>query len=167
MRLSAKTEQLLSAVSSIAFGISLIAHIITFIGSNLTALYPWIWLLHVGIFPLLFFVIRSSQATKQKDPTSLKTMFTPFPAYIKLALIIFFVYAIINFVISISLLEGGTPSIESGAYVLQNRGTFIRALTEGEYLQYQAYTLRAFSGHWLIFYLLPAVYFRYNSKQID
>ena len=164
MQLSPPMKQLLSAVAAVAFGISLVAHAITFTGSNLTFLFPWIWLLHIGIFPLLFFVVRTSQAASQEQQPSLETLATPIPHYIKIVLLAFFIYAIINFVIFISLTEGGTPSLENGIYVLKNRGTFIRQLTESEYLQHQAYTLRGFSGHWLIFYLLPAVYFRYHSK---
>ena len=51
---------------------------------------------------------------------------------------IFGVYCIVNFGLCLYLLEFGSPDIWDGVMVLQNRGAFIRNLTEDEYLPYES-----------------------------
>ena len=71
-----------------------------------------------------------------------------------------FAYALINFALFFYRSSGGTPEERDGKYVLQNHGTVIRELSADEYERHSAYVVRGFSGHWMVFYLIPALYFR-------
>ena len=89
------------------------------------------------------------------------------PRHIQILVLVFAAYTFVNFMLFFYLSEGASPGISIGSYVLQSHGTVIRELTESEYNWQQAYILRGFSGHWLIFYLLPAVYFWYSTPEQD
>lgn len=68
-------------------------------------------------------------------------------------------YALINFVLFMALMEGGSPSTKDGKYYLHNHGRMIRELTKGEYQRFRAYEVRGFSGHWMMFSIVPMTYF--------
>ncbi len=70
----------------------------------------------------------------------------------------------VNFVLFALNSEGGGPSIRAGKFVLESHGRFIRDLTATEYTAFKANELRGFSGHWLIFYYVPFIYFLFNPK---
>ena len=76
----------------------------------------------------------------------------------------FFAYALINFALFFFLSKGGTPDVRDGKYVLHDHGQVIRELSEDEYELQKAYVVRGFSGHWMAFYLVPALVFFYRSK---
>lgn len=81
-----------------------------------------------------------------------------------------FVYGLLNFVIFMSLNEGGGPQIRDGKYVLTSHGKLIRELTEEEYHQQRAYVVRGFSGHWMLFasasltFMMGAARLRHSSE---
>jgi hypothetical protein len=56
-------------------------------------------------------------------------------------------------------MEGGSPSVENGNYYLHNHGQKIRDLSKEEYQRFSAYVVRGFSGHWMLFSIIPAAYF--------
>ena len=49
--------------------------------------------------------------------------------------------------------------------VLVSHGAVIATLTPAEYVQQQSYYIRLFTGHPLIFYLAPALYFRFIAAR--
>lgn len=77
----------------------------------------------------------------------------------------FLIYASINFQLFWGSMEGGSPTFDNGSYYLHNHGTKIRDLTEYEYLRFQAYEVRGFSGHWMIFSLIPTIFY-FNIARI-
>ena len=85
------------------------------------------------------------------------------PLRAKTTIALLIAYAVVNFLLFFLLSSGGTPDIWDGKYVLHSHGNLIRELSEREYHLQQAYVLRGFSGHWMIFYLSPALYSWYRS----
>lgn len=76
---------------------------------------------------------------------------------------ILFAYAFMNFGLFMEATDGGSPQRSQNGYVLNSHGTVIRALTKVEYDAYRVNELRGFSGHWLLFYALPAFFFLFTS----
>ncbi len=152
------TQKLLATFALIGFGLSLIVHMTTFFGVDLMQSIPWIWILHIGVFPLFFLINPSWRGWHM----SWEKLIGRAPLWAKTVFNIFFFYAILNFVIFIFLSKGYTPEINNGKYVLQSAGVVIKEITENEYHWQQAYVLRGFSGHWMAFYLIPALYFGYQ-----
>jgi len=68
-------------------------------------------------------------------------------------------YLVINFVVFIALMGSGSPEFSGGKFYLSNHGHVIREITESEFHRYEAYEVRGFSGHWMFFAMIPAVYF--------
>lgn len=71
----------------------------------------------------------------------------------------FFIYAFVNFGLFVKNMEGGVPGRDGDNYYLHSHGRKIRDLAEKEYRQFHVYEVRGFSGHWMVFYLIPAAYF--------
>ena len=76
------------------------------------------------------------------------------------------IYAALNFALFNYNSEGGSPDIRDGHYVLHDHGKIIRELSEDEYHIQKAYVARGFSGHWMLFYLMPALYFGFADAAL-
>jgi hypothetical protein len=74
------------------------------------------------------------------------------------------VYVIINFLVFMVLVKDGSPKEENGKFYLVDHGRVTRQITKQEHQQYEAYVVRGFSGHWILFTILPALYFRYSGE---
>ncbi len=149
---------ILGLVAAFGFLAALIVHALTFTHIDLMALFPYVWSLHIGIFVVFFPFIWSARKSLGAGATT-KNLLAGFPRWASVAVIAVFVYAILNFAVFFYLSEGGVPDIKNGEFILHSHGRLIRHLSEDEYHVKKAYELRGFSGHWLLFYLLPALYF--------
>jgi hypothetical protein len=132
--------------------LSAAAHFSTYMGIDPQERFPYIWLLHIGIF----IVWLPAVAVQGMLPRDEKGRFKPFqfaPRWMQLLTGVAFVYALVNFAVFIFLISSGSPYKENGQYVLKDHGKLVRQITEQEYHQYRAYEVRGFSGHWMIFYL--------------
>ncbi|MFB2917721.1 MULTISPECIES: hypothetical protein [Aerosakkonema] len=154
-------------LSNLAFGgfaLSLFAHLLTFWEIDIIERFPAIWLLHLGAFifyiPIIILDRKFRQSQNMPDILSI-----PMPNWLRLAIYGFFYYAIINFILFFFLSSGGAPDEHNGKYFLKNHGQVIRELTLQEYRQQKAYIIRGFSGHSMLFYLIPAAYFRYYKSE--
>jgi hypothetical protein len=74
------------------------------------------------------------------------------------------IYVPINFFTLLGSAEGGSVDERNGVYVLHKGGEVVRVLTEQEYRRQKAYVVRGVSGHWMLFYLPPALYSCYREE---
>jgi hypothetical protein len=144
------------------FFASLFVHLTTFFGIDPSKRIPWVWVLHVGIFICFIPMLFVQRLAPGKDFWS--KIFAAMPRWARYTIKAFFAYAMINFALFYFLSKGGVPGVRDGKYVLQNHGEVIRELSENEYELQKAYVLRGFSGHWMVFYLLPAIVFWYRNE---
>jgi len=152
----------------------LIVHISAILGIDVSAQFPFVWILHLGIFIvwipsiIKLIILQTSTPGFRENKNKFKMYKLIFDNASKPLLIVaafFFVYAFINFFLFSSYSDGGGPSIIDGQYVLQNHGNIIKNLTFEEYQRYQANELRGFSGHWMAFYSLAfALLFPKNAQ---
>lgn len=164
--MSARFKQTLGLIALAGFIISFFIHILTYFGIDAATYLPPIWTLHIGIFVVFIpFVFTTQSLQKEHGRHALRLIMADVPTWAKLLLGIIFAYTMVNFLLFIQLSEGGSPAIENGRYILQSHGTFIRELTTSEYNWQLAYITRGFSGHWLLFYAVPAAYFLFSDKQ--
>ncbi|MGV8118980.1 MAG: hypothetical protein AB2L14_04365 [Candidatus Xenobiia bacterium LiM19] len=134
------------------FTLSLLAHILSFFDVDVQSEYPYVWLLHIGIFVVFIPAILFLKKRRQNDILARTS-----PAFRVLAFALF-IYAFFNFFFTIFLLKQGgcNPVSENGTYYLKNKGHIVREISENEYEKQRAYDVRLFSGHWMIFYLFGA-----------
>ena len=137
-----------------------------------------IWPLHVATGVVVVPMVFSLRAQQKKLPKiqaegliakwcaeyrlSIKLfykLFKAIPLPLTIACAIAFVYAIVNFDLFTKLMEDGSPAFYDNRYFLHRHGEWVRDLSREEYQRYLAYEVRGFSGHWMIFSLLPTVYF--------
>ena len=140
---------------------SLFVHLSTFFGIDPSKHVPWVWVLHLGIFVVFFPMVFVQGLKSRKDFWS--KIFAAIPRWARYTIKFFFAYTIINFALFFFLSQGGTPEVRDGKYVLHNHGQVIRELSKNEYEWQRAYVIRGFSGHWMVFYLVPALVFWYRG----
>ena len=125
-------------------------HFATYLGHPLSPDHPLFWGLHVGIFPLFFAFINRLRRWQMRttgmfgfSKTALRwgDLIGWFPSWVPVVAVALMAYAMLNFLFSTSHLpaRGSVTSTPDVAL----------------------YTTRAFSGHWLIFYAIPTLFFSY------
>ena len=151
-------RDVLGIVALTGFLLSLLAHVMALMGIDLSASAPVIWDLHFGIFFVFIpFVLPSRKELAGRN--SMLGIAADVPRWVAVLGAMLFVYAMVNLFLFTQHTEGGNAVIQHGKCVLLNHGKFIRELIASEYTVLKANELRGFSGHWLLFYFMPAAYF--------
>ncbi len=159
-----KTEKKFFYIAVVSFGLALIAHILSLLHVNLQALFPPIMLLHVVVFVVWIPAVLKQNKIKKEYKLehgeypkitilNLGKFLPNTPKIMFKIIIFFFIYGIVNFLIFMTVGEGGGPSIIDGKYVLSSHGDIIREITLAEYSKFQANEVRGFSGLWMVFYM--------------
>jgi hypothetical protein len=142
----------LSLYGMLGFTASSIVHFGTYLGRGLSSDHPLFWVLHIGIFPLFFVFVwrlrawhrvrRGIFGLKQRQ-FRWRELRAYFPAWVPPLVVLLFAYVIANFFLATGhLSQTGSPTPPTDA-------------------QPALYMARAFSGHWLIFYLVPTLFFAF------
>jgi len=145
---------LLIFVATVCLVLSLLAHGSTFVGVNPTRQFPGVLWLHVVILGLCIAagLVVGTQGKGSSEHDLWRWARRYSPPWLCNLVVVFFFYAIFNFFFTLfCLLEGGVPQRIKGELVLANHGKVIRKLTPSEYEQHEAYVIRTFSGHWMLF----------------
>jgi hypothetical protein len=154
---------LLFLLSALGLVVSLGIHLYTFLpGCGVEMKH--VWPMHICFIPLFIIVMQKRNRDSLGNPKS----FTPAnaPQWMNRVATVLLIYIIVNFGMLIVHSTDGSAAIIDGKYVRENHGRDIVEISEVEYHRLQAYIVRGFSGHWLIFYYLPAVtFFTYWRRQ--
>jgi multisubunit Na+/H+ antiporter MnhG subunit len=163
--------------------ISFIVHLSTYIGIYLLNDYYTIfsasYIIHILIFIPFGTMIIKTVFNKDKIKKSKNEKISYFENYNPLTLfkkylpninpkfgiIIFalFVYVFINFFASVNKMKNGTADILDGKYVLNNHDK-VMEIDKKEYVEMKYTQIKTFSGHWIVFSIIPFLYF-YNNKK--
>lgn len=149
----------------------LIVNLGTYIIKDYQHYYSFTFIIHGLIFipfGIMIFQIRNEFGNKSK----IKTI-NPYINIIKILIpngnnVIYiisgicFVYAFINFFVTFQYIANGIAEIINEKYVLNNHGE-ITEITKEIYGKQKIYEIRLFSGHWMLFSIIPMFYFYYNS----
>jgi len=144
-----------------ALALSVVVHFATYFGINLAAAFPLLWGLHavaIAAFGAMIFSSRRAQ------PQGAGFALPKWPSWAFLLAGAAFVYTGINFAAFFALSQGGTPEMRDSSFVLSDHGHVIRTLTADEYRWQEVYIVRGFSGHWMFFLLVPALYFLFRPE---
>ena len=164
-------------ISLVVFALSAVVHFCTFIPPipvSMAATWP-LHLATMGVFAMMVFALVAEQKKQPRRPATglfgrwreaqrsskefQSRLLGAVPGVLRVACVLVFLYAIVNFALFMFLMEGGSPGIKDGQPYLHHRGRKVRDLTMEEYRRLLAYEARGFSGHWMVFSLLPTVYF--------
>ena len=88
------------------------------------------------------------------------------PKGLMITSILLAIYIPINFVLFVAMMRDGSPTQTSTGYYLDNHGVYT-PVTRDQYLRYQAYEVRGFSGHWMAFSLIPFVYWVFVFEKTE
>jgi hypothetical protein len=139
-------------------------HCLTFANVDVETAFRYVWLLHFGCFVVFFPFVLATRG--ESEPIS-SQLLAQLPGWARVLMVCIFAYALLNFSLFLANSGGGVPLENNGTFLLENHGTVIRKLTEVEYHVQRAYEARGFSGIWLVFYLIPAMYFLVRQPAFD
>jgi hypothetical protein len=131
--------------------VSLVVHVSTFLGVDPMDKWPGVMLLHLAIFPPFIAAIHYANRIGGRKQGRQDRVVNSAPRWLRILSGVFFAYALVNFATFIILVEGGGPHERDGKYYLTSHGRVLRELSEAEYHRQQAYVVRGFSGHWMLF----------------
>ena len=150
-------DRIFGPIAAIVFTIALVIHVLSIIGIDVQHYFPPVMLLHMLIF-VCFIPFVLSLNKRFGGRAKLWQLIPIMPRWTMILGGMLFAYTMINFLLSMDAM-GGTADLRDGQYILHNKGKLIRVITEAEYHHSKASMLRMFSGHWLAFSGLPALYF--------
>ena len=165
----------LSIVSVVVLVLSVVAHVCSFFPQFHTAT-GYFWLLHpaalacFAVMGLIGFSLRRlPQVSSPRDPSKKRTapwvsnweLLERIPCWVLGACMVTVFYAVASFAVLSALASEGCPVEENGSYHLEDHGEVVRELTKEEYQHLEALKVRGFSGLWILFSVLPVVFFKY------
>jgi hypothetical protein len=141
-------------------GLSLsgVVHFMSYSSSTIGTRHPLFWALHVAIFPLWFaymFHMRRWYGESEgifgfrRRKLLWRELIPHFPSWVLPCLVVLAAYTFVNFFVATDHLSTGT-----GGTITSSDSSADSAL----------YTIRAFSGHWLLFYAIPSLYFLFVPR---
>lgn len=142
---------LLAIYGALGLTVSALVHFGSYTGHTISPDSPLFWLLHIAIFPLFFvlvFRLRAWQGSQhgvfglRRSRLRWRELAAYLPPWVPPFVVVLFAYVMVNFIVATSHLPSrGVPAVPSAAEAI--------------------YTVRAFSGHWLIFYAIPTLFFTF------
>jgi hypothetical protein len=169
-------NRILFFIAVTGWSLAITFHLLALLDVDVETHFPFVWLLHVGIFVVWLPAVLKLRKMKESEGVNMGTfnglsIFKPImattPKWILMLAGAGFVYAGINFTLFI-FSQHGTPSVRDGQYILHNHGHIIKVLTAAEYAHYKANEVRGFSGHWIAFYgIAAAVLFPFRKGPIN
>jgi hypothetical protein len=144
--------RILLAITSLGFLISAVVHFATYFGIDLPESHPFIWALQVGailiILPIGLIALLLPRGANGRASSAFA------PKWMGWVVAGSGINLLANFMIVILVvLLSGSPREYRGQYFIRSHGQS-RQITQAEYLQYDVYAVRAFSGFWMFFYSL-------------
>jgi hypothetical protein len=138
---------------------SLAVHAAALAGIDAGEALPGVWLLHLGAVAVsLLLLVRHRTRLRTRRLLLDQLRGGSFPPWSVRLGAVLFIYALLNFALFAARTDGGNPDVREGRFVLLDHGRLVRELTREEYRAYRANELRGFSGHWVMFYYLPAAF---------
>jgi hypothetical protein len=142
------------------FVVSLAVHLLTFV-PGLPMNIEMAWMLQVlslvAFLAALFLIVRRRDLAPLRDPkqSSLAALralaWEAIPGWAKLLAAASVLYAVVNHILFMGQMDGGSPYFKDGGFYLYSRGEILRELTRAEYARYQLLEVRGFSGQWVAF----------------
>jgi hypothetical protein len=154
----------LALAALFGFLLSLVVHILALSGMDVSAHWPTVWMLHLGIF-VVFIPLVISNSKRLGAKPKFADFRADLPGWVLWLGVVFVAYSALNFILFILGTQGGSPDLRDGKYLLLNHGKLIRELTKAEYTALKANEVRGFSGHWLVFYYISFAYFMFVKKR--
>jgi hypothetical protein len=173
-------------LSPVVFALSVCVHFATFVPGVAISM-GWVWPLHVAViavFAAMFFVARPARDKKQNEDGAtgtwrqrvLRTVRTVFsnrgpsfgefwasvlrwvPVPVIVLSVATLIYTFLNASVFLERAKSGSAVEENGNYFLKRSGQTVRNLDRNEFDLIRTYEVRGFSGHWMLFALIPTVF---------
>jgi hypothetical protein len=140
-------------LAALGLTISTAAHFSTHLGIEPMHRWPWIWLLHLGLFVVFVPAICVSANKRGNKDFTWRAAFRNAPAWMRWMTICIAIYAPLNGAAFGVVGKGGGPYKEpDGTYAMSSHGRILRTLTADEYHRASGYEFRFMSCWWMMFY---------------
>jgi hypothetical protein len=158
-----RTKRAVGLVALVGLVASIAVHVSTFLGTDVAAtMNPAVAIpLHVGLFPPFFATVYALRAElKGADGRELmRHLRGMVPIWARVLFLVAFYYAIVNFGLFMVRPGGASVQQRQGETILTEHGRVVRKVTPEEAARHEVLVARGFSGHWVVFYLMPTLFF--------
>ena len=140
-------DWIVGLAASLLLLVSLAIHVVTFWSFNLADRFPWLWLLHLGIFVFIIplqlrqwfqqrrvdeeLVTLTSELSNSKPAGAFPSV-SGFPSWLTAIYLSLGVYVVVNFFVFILGAEG-SPYRRGEEYTLENHGKVVREISREAY----------------------------------
>ncbi len=138
---------------------SVVVHLLTFV-PGLPITMRQVGVLQVIVFvPFFAMILRSKPFQRPGSGWGALELLRHVPPWLLAVAVSAFVYAMLNLALFSGDSSAGGPVERDGHSYRATHGRILAEISEDEYRHLQALEVRGFSGHWLVFYLLPVIFF--------
>ena len=148
----------LGRIALVGFTLALLVHVAAVAGVDVSSRFPYVWLLHFGVFLAFIPIAFSARKGFRERRLGFDEITSHLPGWAVGLAGAMFAYALFNFILCSRFTNGNAVTV-GGHYLLVSHGRVLAHLTEREYHLHRAYEVRLFSGFWLTFFLIPGLYF--------
>jgi len=149
---------LFALLAALGLLISVAANVSTFFGVEPMHRWPYLWLLHLGIFVVFIPAISVQVQNGNKKPFQWGDVVGILPAWMRWMLVLTVIYAPVSALAFAIVCGGGGPSKEpDGTYAMSSHGRILRTLTADEFHRASGYEFRFMSSWWIMFYSISLV----------
>jgi hypothetical protein len=146
--------------------ISIGANVSTFFGVEPMHRWPYLWLLHLGMFVVFIPAGCVQIQHENKKPFRWRDVFGYLPGWMRWMLVSMIIYAPVSALAFVIVCGSGGPSKEpDGSYAMTSHGRILRMLTADEYHRASGYEFRCLSSWWIAFYSISLALLLSASKR--
>lgn len=154
----------LSYIALLGLVLSLIIQGAALVQINLADTWPELWALHLGALLVFVLFIWHSRSLTTARKAYWSNLLKPMPRGTSKLIGLAFIYLLFNFGCLLYQHWQG-PLMQQGSSYWQLTEQGRQLLSAEQIGDLKLQEIRLFSGHWLFFYLLPYLYFRYSARQ--
>ena len=165
-------RRVIFVMSCVLLLLSIFANILSYVLTVYYPLFQLVFIIHVLIFiPFGAMIIYKRNAFKTKVPISfnpldsIRILIPNAPNPVLAIVLMASAFTFINFYLGFAALSSGSPEILNGLFVQNNHGS-ITQITEQLYNKLKYAEIRLFSGHWILFSIVPMFAFLYDGEAI-
>ena len=151
-------RRIFAVLSAFGLAASVVAYVGSYIGMSMESMFPWSFVLHVGVFILLLPMYGIDYSVVKDRTFFWKGFAQGMPRSVVPGIRVLGLFFAVHFVLFLIRSHAAAPEIKNGEYVLNKHGQIVKVLTQSEYISLKGAELRLFATGWIFFYFVPTMY---------
>jgi len=144
--------------------LSIATHIAVIAGYDLRENSPVSWAAFLGIFVIVFSLIRIARREPGRKPVKV-IWYKAYPRWVTNVTAVLSIYFLVNFLVAEQIAGPGDPARSGDKFVLTSHGRTIREITAAEYAAVRSWQTRGLSAIWMLVYFCSFCFLVVQRKE--